>query len=1097
MSGPINDAKSGQTKDAQDPAGTCPLKKSKLQLIPVRYGLVETLSVKEHTNVPFETHSKPLGIRFMRDGWIYVLVEDKSKWILHEYRVEQGQITKLLWKDAEVVSDERTASIGEASLVFDRCSVIYCSYSELQWTAKKCSQVIGSNEDRLRFMQKINLSSFDAIKGGTDLLTPKQASELIAECAEEIVAPSNDFGYQPYEWEHKLIFSSTEFANIHNGVLTEYQNDHLYLILNDDIGVLRDLASYQGLVAKSLEEWQSDERQYQKYVEGSYIENQIRISPEKLDALAAMLGNDRFTTELTERQKQSVVAWIKEYDDKYDDLSRPTVGEKYRLMEEELGSNMMNEYKDLIHDIQDQFASEIRGVPAWKIWDDSNGKQEIKDLINQEEMEIFIINERKKLSYWEERINTISLDRINLFSRFYFAAWYFDSSSDIQLEEYLAAEYGCIQDICWNDSASKLVESKLEEIPWVVIYRALSTLPTAEYDKLTEAISKKISEAKLIATHNKDLTELNSIGKELRSIINNFFKPNKNINSNDSLNSYSQLIDSTFTPASTIGLTEKVEEFFNKMSNFQEFSPSDVLRSYSGAAWLSVLQAYRNDEIFLGFASEQELHKFNSVTELAITIRGENTSLKNSIRQVWAEHRKKGRSGQPDVEKLKEKHKANQAKLSELEVRIHDAISPFSEAKEKAGFYIKGLTESQRLNVRDIASDYRAVKNLRSWSALSGWDGLSGIIAILAVYNAVKTYQKYQLSTDKKVLLVLSDFASALGATFGLAQGLRASYDMLAYKQVSHSISKLNYGSILGQWTTILGTFAYGFSVGSSALKAYQSSKLILEAVEKGDTASIAKHSVNALAESTMTVVNGVGFTRSSQVIWNVVHAEKAARAAVWASNSSRLLSIGIRINMIGLVVSAIQLGTTIGYNYFNLSDYMQWFRNSLWGDEPQNYSLKESNEKLAQLTAKPVMSIEKVSLGNVLSLTMPGITINELDDAGIEISVYWLVDQQKNTWQQWTEAAGQQWVCLSAPNEPLEIGIPIYSRESNANHGIGVELHYLPTPDSSEKSIVRYQTMSLNRLGRVSEVSMLKVKTTTKDNLLPLTTNQLKLQVV
>jgi len=142
-------------------------------------------------------------------------------------------------------------------------------------------------------------------------------------------------------------------------------------------------------------------------------------------------------------------------------------------------------------------------------------------------------------------------------------------------------------------------------------------------------------------------------------------------------------------------------------------------------------------------------------------------------------------------------------------------------------------------------------------------------------------------------------------------------------------------------------------------------------------------------------------------------------------------------------------------------------------------------------------MSIKQLPLGNALLLTMPGITINELDDAGIEIAVYWLEDQQRNNWRPWTEAAGQQWVCLSSQNEALEIGIPIFSREANAHHGIGIELRYLPTPDSTSKSVVRYQTTSLNRLGLLNEVSMLKAKNIVQENLLPLTTDQLKLQGV
>lgn len=1098
MSNPNDDAKTGQTKDAQDPAGTCSLKKSKIQLVPVRYGLVETLSAKEHTKLPFETHSKPLGIRLLRDGWLYVLVNTDSQWILHEYRVEDGKITKLLWQDAEVNSDERTNSIGDANLVFKWCDVIYCSYSELQWTAKKCSQVIGSDKDRFRFMQKVNLSSFDATNGGKDLLTPKQASEVIAECSEQLGTPNNDLEYKPYEWEHKSLFKETDFTAINSSVLAEYQEDHLYLVLNDDIGVLRDLASYQGLVAKALEDWQSDEQQYQKYVEGCYIETQLQISPEKVDALAAMLGNEKFSNELNSSQKESVVAWIQEYDDKYHDFSRPSVGEKYRLMEQALGSEKMEKYKDLIHDIQEQFANDLYGVPVWKIWNGSNGKQGIKDVINQVEMEDFLKQERNKLAYWDERLNAISQDRIELFTRFYSAAWYFDSTTDSQLEELLAAEYSCIQDICWNDAASQLVAEKLEEMPWIATYRALFTKSVDEYDKLTEAIGKKINEAKLIAKYQKDLAEINAIGVSLNNIINEQLGSHESIQTNGTLGSYSQLIDSTFIPANTIGLTNTIDTFFQKISYVQEFNPHEVLRSYTGAAWLGVLKAYRNSDITLGFASEEELHKFNFLTKQASKIRNENTSLKNTMRQVWADHRKKGHTGQPDLHELKESHKANQLELSKLETKIHSSISPLGDGPEKAGFYIKGLSEAQKLDVKLMASDYRAMKKVKAWSNLKAWDGLSAIITFCAIYNATKTYSEIKKQSKNASFFSLGrDLSSALAAVFGLTQGLVENYNKNAYKTVQAAVSKLSYGASLGRWTTVLGSLSYVFSGISSGMKAYEAGNKLRGAISKGNTGAAIKYGTDVIAESTMTAINGVGFAKSAQVGLAVIRTEKAARAAIWAGNSSRLLSIGVRVNMIGLVISAIQLGVTTGYNYFNLSDYMQWFRDSLWGDSPKNNSLQVSNEQLAKISSKPTMSIKQLPKGNALSLKMPGITINELDDAGIEIAVYWLVDQQRNNWKPWTEAAGQQWVCLSSPNEPLEIGLPIFPREANAQHGIGVELHYLPTPDSSEKTVVRYQTTSLNRLGLLSEVGMLKVRAIVHDNLLPLTMNQLKLQDV
>ncbi|MCW8334213.1 zinc ABC transporter permease [Vibrio paucivorans] len=938
-------------------------------------------------------------------------------------------------------------------------------------------------------MQKVSLSNFDAVNGGKDLLTPKQASFFIAECGEEPAQAINDFEYTPYEWEHKPLFSSTDFSSVSSAVLAEYQQDHLYLVFNDDIGVLRDLASYQGLVAESLEEWQADEQRYQKYIEGSYIETQLRVSPEKVDALATMLGNENFINDLSSEQKESVVDWIQEYDDKFDDLSRTTVGEKYRIMEQTLGAEKVEKYRDLIHDIQEQFSNDLHGVPFWKFWNGSHGTLGIKSLINQDEMELFLEQERAKLAYWSERLNTISLDRVNLFDRFYAAAWYFDASTSVQLEEFLAAEYSCIQDLCWNDEASLLVEEKLEEMPWVATYRAMSTLSVDEYDKLTEAIAKKISEAKLIATYQEDLAKLNALGAELNSVINNQLHHNETIQSNESLNSFSRLIDSTYTPANTIGLTNTIDTFFEKMANYQSFSPSEVLRNYSGAAWLGLLQAYSNTDITLGFASQKEMSDFDKLRMDAAALREENTSLKNRMRQVWAEHRKKGRSGNADVSELVEQHKSNQATLAGVENKIHSAISPISDGAEKSGFYIKGLTEAQKTDVKQLASDYRAIKNVKAWSSLNAWDGLSALIVVLAVHNAVDSYSKQKISPAAAI----RDTSAALSAVFGLAQGIRSSYDTAAYNKVSSAASKLTHAAALGRWTAVLGAAAYAFGYLASSLKAYQAANKFMEAIYTGNNASIIKHSADFFAESSMTLVNIYGAFRSAQVSVAAMSTSGAARAAIWANNSHRLISMGIRVNLIGLMVSAVQLGVTATYNYFSLSDYLRWFRESRWGSEPQHHSLQKSNQQLAQITSKPSVSIKKLASGNALSIIMLGITINELDDANIEIAVYWLVDHQKNDWQPWTEPAAQQWVCLSEPSEPLEMGLPIFPREANAQHGIGIELRYLPTPDSEEHSTVRYQTNSLNRTGLLNEVSLLKAKNTSDDNLRLLTTNQLK----
>jgi hypothetical protein len=1096
---PNDTAKTGSSSDAMSAVGECPLKKTKMQLVPVRYGLVESLAADKVMQVPFKTKSRPIGIRLLRDGWLYVVVEENKNWLLHEYRVENGVITKLLWSNAEVSSDVRTSSVGEASLIFDQHCSIYTSYSELQWTAVKCSQVIKSSKDRKRFMQKVRLSSFNATKGAKDLLTATQASNLIAECAEK---PQNksELDYQDYEWEHKPLFATTAFTTINASVLPDYQKDHAYLVLNDDIGVLRDLAAYQSLVALSIEDWQSNETNYQKYVEGCYIETQLQISPEKVDQVAAALGSDSFSSELNEEQKAAVADWIREFDEKFDDFTRPTVGEKYRVMEKSLGPELMDKHREFLFDIQQQFEKQLQGVSGFKFWDGEAGSQGIKDVIDQEAMETFLIEEREKLAYWDALLKTISDDRTRLFVRFYYAAWYFDATISTQLGELLAAEYSCIQDICWNDTASALVAKELEKMPWASTVRGIFTLSADAYDKMSEEIAKKIKEAKDLVDFIEDPSQsaLNDLGMQFNSLLTTDYDAAQLINLHEHLKGFSNLVDSSYTPAMTLALTDKVTELFESLNNGQSFNPKDVLRSFSGAAWLSLFKVYDNQGLSIAFANEAEIKAFERTTSQARELRKLNVSLRNRIRQAWAIHRRSGQKGSPNVAQWEQQRRVNQNQLLGLETEIHNAIVPYGEGPAKVGFHIKGLTEAQRADIRVMASDLRKVKQIKPVSSMKGWDGLAAVLAGFAIYNAVKSYTDYSNDSKGSVgrLESTRDIFSAIGACFGLAQGIRAGYDMTAVKAVESSAAKLVYGARLGRWTTMLGGGAYFFSGITSLIKSYDAYHKLSESLSNGDKIGTLKNAVDFSAEASMVGVNGYGAYRSAMVGKAVLFAEKGSRAAIWASNSSRLLSIGARVNLIGIALSAVQLGVTVIYNRYNLNHYMQWFQHSQWGDSPVFSSLQQSNEALAKISTKPKFSINALEKGNALSVTMPNITLDQLNDAEVSIAVYWLVDQQKNDWQPWTQPAAQQWVALSQDNQPLTIALPIFKAEANANHGIAIELHYFATEDSTEKTVTRFETINLSRVGLVNEVKVLKARSVNSSNLHLLTTEQITTQV-
>lgn len=160
----------GKARSAKklDAGGTCPLMKRTVQLLPLRYGLVENLHPGQDIPMPHELQSRKMGLRLLRDGYLYI-VDDASGY-LHEYRIEQGSVSKLLWEGPQVRADSRTNAIGEPDLIFHRHSALYVAYSEFQWTAYKCSQVIGRSPEREKYMQFISFTQIDCEDVGTHLL---------------------------------------------------------------------------------------------------------------------------------------------------------------------------------------------------------------------------------------------------------------------------------------------------------------------------------------------------------------------------------------------------------------------------------------------------------------------------------------------------------------------------------------------------------------------------------------------------------------------------------------------------------------------------------------------------------------------------------------------------------------------------------------------------------------------------------------------------------------------------------------------------------------------------------------------------------------
>jgi hypothetical protein len=324
MNSPANLAAAAASKTAIGALGACPLRLTHLQLLPLRYGLVEKpLDPSAELTLPYTLKSRPLGLRLLRDGWLYLI--DSVTRHLHEYRVLDGQVNALLHKGAKVDSDQRAAFEERPALVFSRLSTLHVCFAEVQWTAAKCHQVLDDQDEREHFMQAVKLGPVDCETGGTHLLTVEQGKRWLAEIAtapdrkaratqeradleaeratlaqpEAVQLPAVKVNeapqheQTPYLWEQPQRFRETHAGEVLGQVRGAYQDDTLFLLIQDDLGVLRDLAAYQDTVVGWISDWRNAGNNERDYLLACYIESVSQLAPGDIGDLAKAADDPR------------------------------------------------------------------------------------------------------------------------------------------------------------------------------------------------------------------------------------------------------------------------------------------------------------------------------------------------------------------------------------------------------------------------------------------------------------------------------------------------------------------------------------------------------------------------------------------------------------------------------------------------------------------------------------------------------------------------------------------------------------------------------------------------------------------------------------
>ncbi|MEL7978732.1 toxin VasX [Vreelandella titanicae] len=979
------------SRDSEE-AATCPLFTGKVRLVPLRYGIVEELEPEK--SMPYSLTARPLGIRLLRNGFLYVLDGESNELHEYEYR-DQGDTLK---------------GHNGGKLEYETDRTLYVCFSEIQWTGAKRAQVQESEEDRDAFMQAVNLASANpATGGGEHLITTAQAEEWVAEFAEDAELEVPEEGYEheaePYLWENDHYYHKTRLGKLLAQHEVEDRDECLCLIARDDIGVMRDLAQFQDEVVGWIEQWATEKegRTERDYMLACYIESLSQLNEASLDdmrqvsddpavqamldEIAAMeeprksevrqkllefLNQESNTGRLPQSYDPDLPEDLKErLDEIRDDANRTnsrTISDRldreinrYYLEKslcDSLGSDFVDRHGEALLSMKQKHNERLKALlKGSKI-----GERGINDLIDRRRMDDFLAEQRPRLQRWNAMLDAISDDRADMLcnTRFHNAAWYFDPQVDEQVLEGFKAQYGCLKDICRNDEVTERIADWLEGAPYYD--RPLfHTLPLADQNDF-------ISQYSTIANAGYGtLLKLDDLRSELTSL------EAGQLPAIDTLPDNTQVIaDSahqTLGPAISRGISQVMEEFYQGIDRHSMPDIEELFRRLPKALPARILDAAQRTGATFVVASPEELTNFRRTVQRVLTLREEL----DIIRKRRNEVKKTAGHRSPEAKDLRKKFENLRHELQTVhEPALAKAISPIEELPENsvriAGAKPGRVGLTAVFSAAQQAEVGRLIGNVRQGIAaaprvnLAG-DGLGLLVFVAQLSTLAETFRQYQnlRGTDEALTVIdlAKVFATTGSAGFLAAQGimdtalstrskvLANAFNVSGAQSVSASLGRLHV--FLGGFTYLFGSFA-AYSSLTNRYGTWQ------EAVRSGNRSAQSAAMASTIGAGGMLGANIYGLVNTLYSGYGV-----AFRGVEWAAAGARLGTVFWRFNLAGALFTVLELGGSWLYNYYSVSRHDEWLLSTPWSQDASkasNDTLEAYQARLQEIAQAPIVNV-------------------------------------------------------------------------------------------------------------------------------------------
>lgn len=1056
------------SKDTRVPMGVCPLMNKKVQLLPLRYGLVQHLDPASELSMPYKTKSQPLGIRLLRDGYLYIV--NGTTGYLHEYRIEKGQITKLLWNSQEVSGDTRTSSVGEPHLVFTRQHTLYASYSEIQWTAFKCSQVLNSKDERKRLMQQLELASACPEKGGEHLLSKQQAESWLAEVKEDQSrSDAKPEGSNPqesvaYHWEDQPLFKQTAIESLTSNVQGPYKDDYLFLVLRDDIGVMRDLASAQLKVADWIEQWSVDDQCQAQYLTGSYIQSLYDVNSSRLEALSQTdPAIKALKDETNEEQQSKIYEFLKvRRDHKYPGpfgteehwrrAAKVNVyARAYVDMTDSLGQELHSKHYDTINKLSLQSWQTLHGKEL--------GQRGIDDLINRPDMEAFVIKQQMLLSHWHTRLQNIRDDRLAMFTSGYFhsAAWYYDFKLDAQIKHRLETEFVCVAAMCADPAAVAKLAAYMEANLLTVV-PGLDTLTLAAQVDVAKKLADLSSFSINVISAKENLANVNVLTNQFHSLMTerlpNYAKLNTQFMGMQSM------LDEAYNPARQMRIADQLDKAHDAFTRAQIIDPNSYIRNIGAPARLQLLREFSRQGLTLRGASAAEIKAFNVARDQALELRSqlkENYKLRNRELSLQSSG-----SGNPD-RLVHYNQKITQIKnsLLPLEERLSDALTVGADGPAKIGTVIDGLDPQLRAEMGRTVRDFRATGTFNkplAGAMKSKGDGIAFALFVIQGQKFIEAIRDFGKKPNQSLADWLAAGESLVGmsaAGFAMVQGLSVTIFQAHIEQMESAAGKLNTMSRLGRWSGLAGFGAFLFGGIAAAFDLGKHSLQWGKALAEGDYKGLGATTLQITGDAVLVGTNTWAVKHTGSVVKNIMHTPTELRALAWAEASPRLLAIGARANLIGLIATALQLVGEGLYNYFNIDELQKWMESSVWGNKSKHRNVQDEWNELAKVVQKPTCELIRDDKHTYVKVVMPGVKTLEMDSRKLQLQAY---QQYRDTpkyrggyspgpfplrWKECTATWATRFIVASTPKEALTLHLSISDSLQTTDFALAFNIAY------------------------------------------------------